>query len=50
LEGAEAAGFAGVDCVVGDVPGTAVEDEGGAHFWRIADIGEWISGGGRGGV
>jgi hypothetical protein len=42
---AETTGFAGVDGVVGDVPGTAVEDEGGAHFWRIADIGYQRAGG-----
>jgi hypothetical protein len=48
LKSAETAGLAGVDGVVGDVPGTAVEDERGAHFWRIADIGDQISGGRRG--
>jgi len=37
VQSAEATGFAGFDGVVGDIPGTAVNDERRAHFARIAE-------------
>jgi beta-phosphoglucomutase-like phosphatase (HAD superfamily) len=49
VERAQAAGLASVDGVVGDVPGTTVNDEGGSHVgkeedskrqWGVAS-GEW---------
>jgi len=43
LEGAEAAGLAGFDGVIGDVPGTAVDDEGWAWHWgRDEDSRRWF--------
>jgi len=38
VNGAEAAGFAGVYGVVGDVPGTTVDDERGSHVRKKKDI------------
>ena len=44
VKSAETAGFTCLDGVVGDVPSTAVEDERGAHFERIADVGRRAEG------